>query len=351
MRDTLIAVSSCQYPADFFRYREAYKSLGAMAKLFEQPKNREHYRVMMLAGDTIYADATAGVMDPTDPHERFTQQYHKLRNNWAWRKIDAHERLFSLDDHELIDDWAPLDAEHPNAELRAARAKARIDGKRSFLSEMQIDDLSDGNTYYHKLVNGMPIFVMDSRTDRMYRNASNIKRVSMIDDAQMVKLRDWMSALAEKEKDTPDVYVTPKIIMSGSMLLPRLRTSAERWDKDSSYASCLHSDGWDGYPKTMHDVLAHIANIGLRKVIFVSGDAHIPCVCDIKIHSDDDPNVNILSVHGSGLNAPMPFLWAMVFVLSKTALMTISINARSVLLVSETGMSLCSSHRCSTHTC
>jgi len=307
MRDTLIAASSCQFPPDFFRYREAYKSLGAIAKLFSQPENRNAHRVMMLAGDTIYTDATAGLMDATDPHERFTQQYHKLRNSWAWRKIDSHENLFSIDDHELIDDWVPLGSNHPDATLRDQRRKTRENGKQAFITEMQLNTWSNGETYDQYLVNDTPVFVMDSRTERSARNAHNYNRVSMIGDEQMSSLCGWLDQLAVEDKAKSDSAIAPKIILSGSMLLPRLRTSAQSSGAGGSHVSCLRSDGWDGYPETLHKVLSHIVKLGLRRVIFVSGDAHIPCICNVKVSSEIYGSIDLVSVHGSALNAPMPF--------------------------------------------
>lgn len=311
MLETLIVASSCQYPADFFRYREAYKSLGAIAELFSKPENRGICTAVMLAGDSIYADATSGLMDATDPHERFTQQYYKLRNNWAWRKIDADERLFSIDDHELIDDWVPLGSGHPDEELRSKREKTRDEGKQAFITEMQLDKWSNGKTYYKHLVNDIPVFVMDSRTERSARNAHNVNDVCMVSKEQRNLLFEWIDNLADEEKNKPESEIAPKIILSGSMLLPRQRTTADRWDEDSSHASCLRSDGWDGYPKTMHQVLLHIVKKGLRKVIFVSGDAHIPCICNSRVKSEVYGAIDIVSVHGSGLNAPFPFANAM----------------------------------------
>lgn len=307
MRDTLIAASSCQYPPDFFRHRESYKSLGAIADMFSQPENRGLYRVLMLAGDTIYTDATAGLMDATDPHERFTQQYHKLRNSWAWRKIDSHENLFSIDDHELIDDWVQLDSTHPDKLLREERENIRKNGKDAFIKEMQLDKWSNGKTHHNYVVNGTPVFVMDSRTERSARNALNYNRVSMIGEDQWASLRDWIDQLADEDSVKSDSEIAPKIILCGSMLLPRRRLSAQSSCNDAPHVSCLRSDGWDGYPNTLHQVLLHIVKKKLRRVIFVSGDAHIPCICNVNVKSQAHGTINLLSVHGSGLNAPLPF--------------------------------------------
>lgn len=308
MRDTLIAASSCQYPPDFFRQRESYKSLGAIAEHFSKPENEQFYKVMMLAGDSIYADATAGLMDAKDPHERFTQQYHKLKNGWAWRKFVPHERLFSIDDHELINDWAPLDDKHPDSQLHAQRVDTLTEGKKAFIAEMKIADGSDNRAYYNWIVNCTPIFVMDARTEREARNAVNIKYAKMIHDNQMDSLCRWIDKAAEEDRGKPDAAVRPKIIMSGSMLLPRLCSTAEGWKKkEYPFASSLRSDGWDGFPRTLHRVLAYIAEKGLRRVIFLSGDAHIPSISEVHVKSESHGTANILSVHASGLNAPLPF--------------------------------------------
>jgi len=213
--------------------------------------------------------------------------------------------LFSIDDHELIDDWVELDPEHPDAELRSERLKTRTDGRDAFIEQMKINNIDSNETYYEYCVNGIPVFVMDSRTERLARRADTIRKAKMISDKQMSLLCKWIEKCAEQDKGKPDSQIAPKIIMSGSMLLPRLRSTAKRWEV--SPASCLRSDGWDGYPRTMHHVLSHILNSGLRKVIFVSGDAHIPCLCKARISSKAHGAIDIVSVHASGLNAPLPF--------------------------------------------
>ncbi len=90
------------------------------------------------------------------------------------------------------------------------------------------------------------------------------------------------------------------------MMTPRLKSVSERWSQHASGAACLRSDGWDGYPKTQHQVLAKILESGLQRVVFLSGDAHIPCFCNMTV-SDGQRSVSMASAHGSALNAPLPF--------------------------------------------
>lgn len=308
MSDSLIAVSSCQYPADFFRYRAAYESLGAIADLFTRKENRARHKILMLAGDVIYSDATAGVFDAMDPHERYQQQYDKLKNTWAWKLIStsAHDRMFSIDDHELIEGWEPVDPKFPDPAPRKTRMEIRQQAVDAFVSQPEIAAVSGGKTYYENVVNGLPFFIMDTRTERQYRSAKTVHEATMVSGSQLDKLFRWIDKLADNDRGKSDQEVVPKFIMSGSMLLPRLRSTAQASARRSRAAG-LKSDGWDGYPFMLHTVLHKIASRELRKVIFLSGDVHIPAICNATIQSETGSKVKIMSVHGSALNAPLPF--------------------------------------------
>lgn len=310
MRKTLIALSSCQYPADFFRYRCGYQSLGAVATLFADERYRDMHRVMLLAGDSIYSDPTAGFLDAVDPHERFTQQYHTLRNSWAWKLIDSDESLYSIDDHELVDNWAPLDASHPDQEQKKELETTLKEGRRAFIQEMNIGAQSKDDIYFGKQLNGLPIFVMDTRTEREARNVTNIHEANLISNKQLKALEDWIDQCAQQDKGKSLSEIPPKFILSGSMMTPRLRSVSDRWNQHASGAACLRSDGWDGFPKSQHQVLAKILRSSLQRVVFLSGDAHIPCLCNMTV-SDGQHSITMASVHGSALNAPLPFANAM----------------------------------------
>ena len=56
-------------------------------------------QLLLLAGDTIYADATYGVFDPTAGAERFDQRYFE-----AWTAPNAQEVLRRLPTYPMLDD-------------------------------------------------------------------------------------------------------------------------------------------------------------------------------------------------------------------------------------------------------
>ena len=92
------------------------------------------------------------------------------------------------------------------------------------------------------------------------------------------------------------------------MLLPRLLAVRRQ------PSAALQSDSWDGYPASLHALLAHLFVQGRGNIVFLSGDAHISCAARITLWSDEPPRagrtparVVVNSVHGSALYAPFPF--------------------------------------------
>jgi phosphodiesterase/alkaline phosphatase D-like protein len=101
----------------------------------------------------------------------------------------------------------------------------------------------------------------------------------------------------------------PKFVVSPVMLLPRhARASKPGQRLDAAYAGALQSDGWDGYPETMREVLGFIAEKQIRNVVFLSGDEHRACVATAELNaSAGTMPTRIHSVHASAMYAPFPF--------------------------------------------
>ena len=65
-------------------------------------------RCLMLVGDQIYADATAGVFDPTVMDDRFELPYEGLLQTAVVRHTLRRLPLFTtVDDHEIDNNWEP----------------------------------------------------------------------------------------------------------------------------------------------------------------------------------------------------------------------------------------------------
>ena len=99
------------------------------------------------------------------------------------------------------------------------------------------------------------------------------------------------------------ISATLRVIASPAILLPR-HARAIQW---GSAASALRSDSWDGFPRTLREVLACIAECQIPNVVFVSGDEHLSCVARVEIEAKGYAPVVLHSVHSSPLYAPFPF--------------------------------------------
>ena len=57
----------------------------------------------------------------------------------------------------------------------------------------------------------------------------------------------------------------------------------------------------------MEVVLAHIAANEIENVLFLSGDEHLSCIARARLQAENCNPVEIVSIHGSPLYAPLPF--------------------------------------------
>ena len=101
---------SCQFPRGLLDEAPAMESWKALGKRLD---DADAPSLLLLLGDQIYTDATAGVFDPVNADDRFSGPYQKL---YRQREVsNVLRRLPStnlLDDHEIIDNWEP-DARDP----------------------------------------------------------------------------------------------------------------------------------------------------------------------------------------------------------------------------------------------
>jgi len=299
---SVVAFGSCLYPADLLNEKFGNQSLIRLAQELSSTELVGLRQYMLIAGDGIYADATGGLFDPPNPRDKFHGSYQRLRQSPFWQALNRVHKIHSIDDHELVDNWEP--SANPQHDLKLQ--EIRTLGKRAFLTQTSRrqqahneDQLDQQPLYGPRYLNGMPLFVMDTRTERELREAATIEAAMMISPEQFSALERWLIDGSESAQNVQGV-TCPRFILSGSMVLPRKLAVAE---SDSSSAGLL-SDGWEGYPKTLGMVLGLIAKHKINNVIFVSGDEHTSCVTSASVSIDDQPAVQIHSVHVSPLYSP-----------------------------------------------
>lgn len=296
MSKVIFSLASCQYPSDIFdrmpdnaiQRGPADASLLALGDLL---KNSGGPSLMLFVGDQVYVDATAGLFDPKIQNDRYRLPYEhrgESRGVTATMQYSDVDVYMMPDDHEIIDNWEP-GAPPPTRGESAIKA-----GKDAYWKYQRFhpqhpkiwrDDIEHGTLRF---------FLGDTRTERKGRTAMNWRKQKIMKGAQFTALLQWLII--------PKNANLPKFVSTASALLPR-RLAVAR-----DPACALHSDAWDGYPKSMHELLAYVCDHEIKGLVFLSGDEHISnCVwaCVTDLHTGKQCTFH--SVHSSALYAPYPF--------------------------------------------
>jgi cholesterol oxidase len=292
------AVASCQYPAGFLDRDVAERSYERLARCVEREGTGLKPKCLLLIGDQIYADATAGLFDPSTLYDRFQFPYERLLRMPALRRIQRRIPVYMmLDDHEIEDNWEPIAGERrPDENL--------VDGRRFYLEYQRVagPELRAPTPdaplplRYDFALNGFPFFIADTRTEREARSAETIDRARIMSASQFEDLLDWLARPSNRD--------VPKFVASPACLLPR----ALRTLQNGHRASALRSDAWDGYPGSLHRLLAYIVEKQIDNVVFLSGDEHISFATRARIVArGSGKSMSIHSIHSSALYAPFPF--------------------------------------------
>ncbi|MBZ9896857.1 alkaline phosphatase D family protein [Mesorhizobium sp. BR1-1-6] len=298
------ALASCQYPSDFLDHMPdgqhatrgpADASLLALGDLLGKPGAPT---LLLLAGDQVYIDATAGLFDPKVVNDRFRIPYERRGQSRGvkavMQRLDMAVEMM-LDDHEIRDNWAkdPDPAMRKNdivikpgklAYFRYERGKTEVLEKR-LPAHIWRDDLTH---------NGMPFFLCDTRTERQGRTVSNWCEARIMGSTQFAKLCEWLTK--------PEHTEMPKFVLTSSAVLPRRREVAE------APTCALRSDAWDGYPFSLHKLLRFVCNKEIKGLVFLSGDEHVSSLVTARVTNSKTGKQSILHcIHSSALYAPYPF--------------------------------------------
>ncbi|CAN7757529.1 alkaline phosphatase D family protein [Mesorhizobium sp. LjNodule214] len=298
------ALASCQYPSDFLDHMPdgqratrgpADASLLALGDLLGK---RGAPTLLLLAGDQVYIDATAGLFDPKVADDRFRIPYERRGQSRGvkavMQRLDMVVEMM-LDDHEIRDNWAndpdPAMRKEDTVIKPGKRAYFRFGRGKTGVLERRLPAHIWRDDFTHK---GVPFFLCDTRTEREGRTVLNWKKARIMGPTQFEKLCEWLTKSEHAE--------LPKFVLTPSAVLPRRREVAE----DPTCA--LRSDAWDGYPVSMHALLRYVCDKELKRLVFLSGDEHLSSLVTARITNSKTGKQSILhSIHSSALYAPYPF--------------------------------------------
>lgn len=288
-KGTSFTLSSCQYPAGFLDEAVAYRSYGRIGERLEGGAGiKPDFAVFV--GDQVYVDPTAGLYDPTRRDDRYRLPYEAWLSQKSVRNVLRQIPSFMLlDDHEIDNNWEPIS--DPDDAANAEQATRGIDAYWKYQRGMHPElDMFD--------FDGFHFFMLDTRTRRSHRMVGDcLKTATMVAPETMERLKLWLL-----------LAPGPKFVLSPVMLLPRHRRAIQR-DSSLSWTnlSALHSDGWDGYPNTLREVLAYIADNRIEHVVFLSGDEHRACLAKVDLCGEDGAVTRLHSIHTAAMFAPYPF--------------------------------------------
>lgn len=250
---------------------------------------------LVMTGDQIYVDATAGLFDPQQRDAPLERAYATLgKEVWRNMAIEHFKHVALMDDHEVGDNWEPSAHVLRNSRLEAdlAAAVSLFLKKQRDVTDPPVRPSLFGPAQF---LSGHCLFIGDSRTERSVRDARDLKAARIMSNEQMGAIVDTLGRAPAAEW---------KFVATSSILLPRRLATME-----GTSSAAIHSDAWDGYPSSLHEVLGHIADCGLENCVFLSGDEHIPCVAEITLQRNgvDRTVVKLWSVHAGALYAPYPF--------------------------------------------
>lgn len=296
------ALASCQYPPGIFDRIPAYESYCRLADRLDESNDLSF---LLLIGDQVYVDSTAGLFDIVRRDDKYRRPYQLLYSNRHVRRVLRRLPSFNmLDDHEIDNNWEPIPGDSENRTLLK-------DGCREFLNWQEKYDwikpeykVGDPLWYRFKYggANGIPFFVLDSRTDREVRNASDYGGANIIRENQFKQLKDWLIQYKNQLK----------FIVSPAIPFPR----SHPLTLNPSTPEVLRSDRWDGYPASHEALVSYLFDNEIRNVVFLSGDEHLSMVSEVTIKqsgsqtagdSKSTDALRLLSIHSSGLYAPFPF--------------------------------------------
>ena len=293
-----IALGSCQYPPGIFN---TFPAQSSWRRLNARLDRGERIDLLLLTGDQVYVDATAGLFDPADLHDRYRKPYETWLHDTQVRDALRRVPLAALpDDHELVDNWQPV-AGAPGDPDFDRHLRQRDAGVAGFLRFQRPPAAGDGPLSMTLHSGSVPVCLFDTRVQRNHRASARTDVPLCTDAAAWQRLCDWLRAAPP---------ALPKLVVTPSALLPRhrsaLRAELAYGRRDGGTHAALNADGWDGYPASLYELLGMIARERIGQVVFLSGDEHLGLFVEAEIELGG-ARTKIHSVHAAGLNTPYRF--------------------------------------------
>lgn len=295
-------VASCRHPGTPFDRQRADSTLNAIADRMSTASLAP--RFMLMVGDQVYADATAGVMDSPSAVEKVVIGTRSAFGSEGFRRLVTKLPTYMvMDDHEIADSWS-------QDRLRGADGAPLADAQRlrdvaftSFAAYQWIHSprrrppagrpagrrFQPGRFGYCFDAGPADFFVLDTRSHRDRHPDPPGREARICTDAQLTELRQWLDREPSRIK----------FIVTGSVVVPGLRSHVSAPGVPDGAA-----DNWQLAPRQRQRLLQLIAGCQSSSIVLVSGDYH--CAAVARIELPQRPDKRVCAVVAPPLYAPYP---------------------------------------------
>ncbi|SFN41773.1 alpha/beta fold hydrolase [Variovorax sp. OV329] len=285
------ALASCQYPAGLLDDTPAQRSCERLLQHIEGTPTDQRPQLLLLVGDQVYVDATAGLFEPTGT-DGVQHAYFQAFGLDAWRAVTRRLPTYPiLDDHEVSDNWEPgsLDPELEKAGRCAYRRN----------QHKWAQDTKPGDDFNYAFKSAGRYFqVLDTRSQRERRVLRPVKDARLLREALIHESLD-ITEMTRLWQNLPTD--SPAFFVSSVALLPLPRRSLFGQGPER-----IGLDDWSGYPRSQFDLLELLRDGPARQVILLAGDRHMSSVSSLWMKGARG-TVEVISIVSSGLHAPWPF--------------------------------------------
>lgn len=248
---------------------------------------------LLMIGDQVYAD-DLNFFAPDRRLDQFLERYRMVFSQPHIRELMSSIPTYMiLDDHEIEDNWPSKATKKDMVSLypQAIHAYQVYQCSHSPLFSLDAQNNITGTLshFWYNFSDGCADwFVMDTRTERIWSDNSNKRR--MVKQSQLEALLAWLA----------DGSGLVKLVVTSVPLFPDLNSDSD--------------DKWCGYLSERSQILDFILENKISKVAFVSGDVH--CSFTAQLTSPNDPDFRVFSIISSSFFWPYPHMEKDDFVLN-----------------------------------
>lgn len=283
------AAGCCRYPGFSFDRERSDVAFKLLGDLLGKEDDLEPAFCLM-TGDQIYADATAGIVDPLSPVERYYERYVKAFSSPNFRSLVSRLPVYMCpDDHEFGDNWPDGLRNWPGGEVAPSSPPENPPGEgthgvqpaskykrpvrdnlisRQYLTALNglsafqlLNSPANGEIGDYEFEHGfLRVYVMDTRTRRETRGR---KVTNIISSRQMESLVRWVEGGATEDKSG-----FFNVVVSGAVILPGYARNPDPADPG-------RPDGFDGFPEIQRGILEALCRKLPGRFMVLSGDYHV----------------------------------------------------------------------------